>query len=298
MAVKRWKIAGVTLVTTMSMLVAGCTPNVSGVDLDLADDWVAMPAAESFKPSVGACHEGKYTETGAMEAYKPVPCDGNHYGETVHVGQFSGPAAEGNSAPNVSAAVVTTAFAECDKQATTYVGEEWRNGRLSLKITVPGSAAWSGGARWFRCDLNELTTVTDDPEWVRRTASLKGAMTPSLRLGCFSESGSSGSVEKMPEVECSKAHNAEYTGTFIAPTNKTYPKADAEWTYFYDQCRNIIAAYIGMSRADVGKYGVIAWPFSRDTWAGGDRGVRCFLWLEKKTMTGSAKDSGGKNLPA
>jgi hypothetical protein len=297
MAVKRWTTAGVMTLAMTSLLLSGCTPDVSGVDKDLTDDWVALAASEPFKPSVGVCHESEYTETGSLSSYKPVPCTGAHFGETVFVGEFTGPAGESGSAPNVSSDVVTTAFAECDKQATQYVGQEWRNGRLSLDIVVPGSTAWTGGARWFRCDLGELTTVTDDPEWVKRTSSLKGVLEPKLRLGCFTETGSSDSVEEMPEVDCAATHNAEYTGTFIAPTNKTYPKADAEWTYFHDQCRNTIAQYVGVTREAAGKYGVISWPYSRDSWAGGDRGVRCFLWLEKKSMTGSAKDSGGKNLP-
>jgi hypothetical protein len=298
MAVKRWKMAGVTTLAVITLLASGCTPEVSGVDLDLTDDWAALPAGEPFKPAVGSCHKAKYAETGTLGAYDPVSCASDHYGETVHVGQFTGPAAEGSSAPNVSTEIMNTAFAECDKEATAYVGQEWRNGRLSLKVTVPGSQAWSGGARWFRCDLNELTNVTEDPEWVQRKASLKGSMEPALRLGCFSQSGSGDTIKDLPEVDCAKEHNAEYTGSFIAPANKSYPKETAEWSYFHDQCRNTVAQFVGISRDAAGKYGVISWPYRRDAWAGGDRGVRCFLWLDKKSMTGSAKDSGGKNLPA
>jgi hypothetical protein len=43
---------------------------------------------------------------------------------------------------------------------------------------------------------------------------------------------------------------------------------------------------------------VVSWPYSRATWAAGDRGVRCYLWLETKKMSGSAKGTAGKGIPS
>jgi hypothetical protein len=294
MTVKRWKSAGITLASLL-VLLSGCTPAVSGVDKDLADDWSALPEAKIFAPSAAACHPQRWSDTGPATDYRPIDCAEAHYGETVYVGQFTGAAGSASSPPDVNTGVVTAAYAECDKQATGYVGREWRDGRLSLDLTVPSTTAWTGGARWFRCDLNELTTVTETPAWAQRKGSLKGALPPDLLLGCFNDVSTGGTVDKMPELFCTTSHNAEYVGIFTAPISKAYPKADAEWEYFYDQCRNVIAQYVGVTRSTAGKYGVIAWPDKR--WAGGDRGVRCYIWLDKKSVSKSVKDSGGAGVP-
>jgi hypothetical protein len=284
-------------VATFALTLAGCTSNVSGVDGKLINDWPALPEAKVFAPDAGVCHERSYEETGRASSYRPVDCAGDHYGETVHVGEFTGKAAELTSPPDATAAVVAPAYAECDKAAKEFVGREWRDGRLTIDLALPSDAAWKGGARWYRCDLNELTTVTEDAKWVERKGSLKGDLPADLLLACFAESGVNGSVDKMPEIDCAKSHNAEYMGSFIAPDSKTYPKTDAEWDYFHGKCRDIMASFVGVSRSGTEKYGVISWPYSRDTWTGGDRGVRCFFWLDKKAMTGSAKGTAGKGIP-
>jgi hypothetical protein len=36
---------------------------------------------------------------------------------------------------------------------------------------------------------------------------------------------------------------------------------------------------------------------SEGRWTGGDRSVRCYLWLDKKTMTTSAKGTKGQGIP-
>ena len=43
--------------------------------------------------------------------------------------------------------------------------------------------------------------------------------------------------------------------------------------------------------------GVISLPGSEDVWALGDRGVRCYLWLEGAELTTSLKGKGVKSLP-
>lgn len=280
------------------LALAGCSSPVPGVDGKLADDWASLPAAQVFTPSAEVCHEKAYEQTGRATAYRPVDCDTEHYGETVYVGTLTGAAAELATPPEADDAVVAGAFAECDERATAFVGRQWRDGRLTLDLTLPSAAAWEGGARWYRCELNELTTVTDKADWVRRTGSLRGSLPAALLLTCFAESGKNGSVDTMPETDCAKSHNAEYVGTFTATAGRKYPVSESDWDYFHDNCRKAMATFIGVSVSATSKYGVISWPYSKATWAGGDRGVRCYLWLETKKMTGSAKGTAGKGIPS
>lgn len=299
MAWRRWVAAGAAVCALAApMTLAGCSSPAPGVDGKLADDWAALPEAQVFVPGAEVCHEKAYEQTGRATAYRPVDCETEHYGETVYVGELTGAAAEQAAPPEPDAAVVAPAFAECDVRATAFVGRQWRDGRLTLDLTLPSAAAWQGGARWYRCELNELTTVTDDADWVKRSGSLRGELPAALLLGCFAETGKNGSVDTMPEIACAKSHNAEYVGTFMAAANRKYPTGGSEWDYFHDNCRKVMAGFIGVTASATSKYGVISWPYSRATWAGGDRGVRCYLWLETKKMTGSAKGTKGKGIPS
>ena len=43
--------------------------------------------------------------------------------------------------------------------------------------------------------------------------------------------------------------------------------------------------------------GVVSLPGGEDVWALGDRGVRCYLWLDGAELTTSLKGKGAKGLP-
>ncbi len=43
--------------------------------------------------------------------------------------------------------------------------------------------------------------------------------------------------------------------------------------------------------------GVISLPGDDDVWALGDRGVRCYLWLDGSALTGTLKGKGTAGLP-
>ncbi|MDI1465106.1 septum formation family protein [Catellatospora sp. KI3] len=297
MSMRRWIAAGTAMCALLAPALAGCSASVAGTDGKLTDDWSALPEAQVFTPGAEVCHPKTYEQTGRATAYQPVDCTQPHFGETVYVGTLTGAATELAAPPEPNTAAVAAAYAECDERATAYVGRQWRDGRLTLDLTLPSAAAWQGGARWYRCELNELTTVTGDADWVERKSSLRGDLAGDVLLGCFVETGTSG-VDKMEAADCAKSHNAEYVGSFAATRSRAYPAADKDWDYFHDNCRKVIATYVGITQSATTRYGVISWPYSRATWAGGDRGVRCYLWLEQKKMTGSAKDTKGKGIPS
>jgi hypothetical protein len=43
--------------------------------------------------------------------------------------------------------------------------------------------------------------------------------------------------------------------------------------------------------------GVVSLPGGPDVWAAGDRGVRCYLWLDAAKLTASLKGKGPKAMP-
>jgi hypothetical protein len=170
-------------------------------------------------------------------------------------------------------------------------------------VTHPTAAAWSGGARWFRCEVLELSSVEDNGGVVRRRGSLQsllaGASGSGLLLGCYAvQLDESGAIDSMPAVGCTAKHDAEFVGIWDAG-KQSYPTTDADWVTFHDGCRKLVATYVGVpDDADLQyRTGVVALPGGSDVWAAGDHDVRCYLWLDGAALTGSLKAQGPGSLP-
>lgn len=280
---------------TVVALLAGCAGPTDG---DLTDDWGALPAAGPFTPETGVCQVADATTQVTLAAYQPVECSVPHRVETVHVGTFptgqSGPPAAGS-------ADLRVAFVDCDTRTSTYVGADWRTGRLRLWVAVPSPSGWAAGSRWYRCDLTEVTTAEVDAGVVLRTGSLRGGLAAGspLRLGC-QQSGPDrgGGVEALRPVDCRSRHDAEFVGVWRAP-KRPYPTADADWAPLYAGCRSEIARFTEVPddptlrlRVDV-----VVRPPSAGRWEVGDRGVRCYLWLSDRRVTRSLRSAGPAGLP-
>ncbi|WP_434741964.1 septum formation family protein [Micromonospora sp. SH-82] len=283
-----------TVVATV--VLTGCAATVG--DGDLVDDWGALPAPTPFTPAAEVCHPGDFTDVVGPATYQPVDCAVPHRLETVHVGTFT---ANRPEPPTVGSVELRGAFAECDVRATGYLGDEWRGARLRLGVALPSAVGWGVGARWFRCDLTELTTVEAAGDPVTRTTSLRGALRgPSpLRLGCQQASTiRGGRVTGLTPVTCDKRHNAEYAGVFRAPETP-YPTRDRDWAPVYTGCRSVLARYAGVpeDRLLPLRTDVVVRPPSAGRWRAGDRGVRCYLWLSQRSVSGSLKGVGTAGLP-
>jgi Septum formation len=103
----------------------------------------------------------------------------------------------------------------------------------------------------------------------------------------------------MPGVSCSARHNAEFVGVWYAPTTAGYPKTPAQLDTLHAGCRKLIAQYAGVPDDGDLQYrtGVVSLPGGDDVWALGDRGVRCYLWLDGSALTASLKGKGVTGLP-
>jgi hypothetical protein len=296
---RRW-IAAIALGGATALLFSGCG-NPAGVDGDLTNDWAAMSEAKPFVPPAGVCHNADFAEVAYLSSYNPVDCTRGHRLETVYVGQFTGAAAGAAVPPVRGSAHVRAAFAECSTRTKEYVGADWLTGRLWLGVALPSPQAWSGGSRWFRCDVAEVTNAEDSGYTTSRDASVKDALKSRspLSLGCFQVTlAKDSSIDTMPAIQCTKAHNSEFAGVYYS-RDAAYPRGSKAFEELYDECRKVIARFAGVPVDGNIRYrtGVIAIPGSEDDWQNGNRGVRCYLWLSERKVNRSLKGAGNSGLP-
>ncbi|GIJ79318.1 Septum formation [Micromonospora phaseoli] len=291
---RRW-LTGVALGAVVTTTLLGCT-KPAGTDGDLVDGWAPMAAPTVFTPEAGTCH-ARPQDVGYLSAYAPVDCAQPHRAETLHVGTLDDVA--GTSPPKTGSAGMRTAFGECDRRARAALGGDWRGARIGISVVLPSPQAWTGGARWFRCDAHELQGL-DTPIPVRRTDSLSGSLDGSskLRHGCFDAKTEGDDVTEMVAVKCSAGHRSEFAGIWRAP--------DTSWSAFLKDtgrahrgCRSTIARFAKVPDDGNLQYrvGTIFYHPSEDEWRSGNRGVQCFLWISDRTLTRSMKGAGPQALP-
>ncbi|MCY1142318.1 septum formation family protein [Actinoplanes sp. Pm04-4] len=279
---RRWAaaVAGVLM-----LALTGCSDRPGGVDGDLTNGWAPPPAAQQFRPAAAQCHADLVDE-GTIDDYAPVACRGPHRAETVAVADLPElPAGERRG----------RAFRECSKRVTTFLGGDWRTGWLVLQPVLPSAAAWTGGARWYRCDLAQTSPSGGD--LVRRSGSLKGALAGAgqIRMTCADPSVVGERVVAMRPVACAGRHTAEFAGVFESKRAAVAALTAAEME---KGCHSTIARFTGIP--DNGsvrhRVGWLGFPPDAASWKLGDRAVRCFLWLNGELMTGTYKNAGTRKL--
>jgi hypothetical protein len=293
--------AWVAVLATAAVALAGCG-KPGGVDGTLTDDWRPVSAPTGFTPPSGTCHLASFVEMITREAYEDIDCALQHRTETVYVGTYPKVAAEAPQPPADGSAGAREAYRQCDLKTTAYVGAHWRTGRLWIGVTHPTAAAWTGGARWFRCEVVEVASIEDDGDLLLRVGSLRNALKAPdspLRLTCYAiKLDATGAINTMPVARCATPHNAEFVGVWYAG-DLAYPKQDVQWKRFHTGCRRLLASYVGVPvNPDLEfRAGVVSLPGGADVWAAGDHAVRCYLWLDSATLTSSLKGKGAKALP-
>ncbi|MEV0714921.1 septum formation family protein [Asanoa sp. NPDC050611] len=290
---RRWTAAVVVLVLAS----AACGDDGGGE----GGGAVAAPQVTAT-PSPPSCHAQPAART-AEKLDGTVDCALPHQAETIHSGEFTGVAATSATVPPASSRASLAVFGECDKEAATALGADWREARLRLDLVVPSKAAWTAGQRWYRCDLVELTGVGPDGKVAPRSGSLAGALEAPdapLRLGCaLVKLDKRQNVDTVADSPCDVRHEGEFAGVWTAPPKVVYPVKDRDYVPFYEGCLKTIAAYVKVPyragfNARTGYIPVLA---DKATWTLGDRGVRCFLWVRFRPLTASAKGVGEKGFP-
>ncbi|MFJ8580810.1 septum formation family protein [Micromonospora sp. NPDC093277] len=293
---RRWWTAA-AVGATAALALAGCGAP-GGVDGDLTDDWAAFPAVKTFVPEAGVCHL-TIQDVGYFSGYDPLDCTASHRAETLHVGTLTGADADRGAPPKAGSTGIRAAHAECDREVSKAVGADWRSGRLQLMIVFPSPQGWTGGARWFRCDLSEVVSLEDNGTH-ERSASLRNALAPGspLALGCFDPKLDKDDIEEMRPVGCTAKHKAEFVGVSPFP-DITYAEFQRTPKRTHEACLSVIAKYVKVpDNRDMGyRSGTIYYSPAEEEWNDGNRGVQCFLWLSDRTLTRSLKGAGSKGLP-
>jgi hypothetical protein len=276
------------------LLTAGCSAALpAGVDGELTDDWPVPAPAAPFRPVAAECHEA-LAETVAARDHHPVGCAELHVAETYLVGS----AADASVVPAPGTPQAVAAFQDCSRAADTFLDGSWRTARVAVRVVWPTRAGWSGGARWFRCDLS--TADLDGQGGTSRTGSLAGALAgPSpLRLACFDPAVDDGTVTTMRAVPCGSAHRAEFAGLWRAP-DVSYADLETDTRRSAAGCRSVIARFARLPDDSDMQYrsGWISYNPTRTEWLSGERRVRCFLYFARRTVTRSLKNAGPAALP-
>jgi hypothetical protein len=295
---RRWW-AGMATCAAATLALTGCAGGPAGVDGDLTNNWATIGAPEAFVPLSGVCHLRLHEA--AVNTYRPVDCVAPHRAETVHVGTLTGQDAGEQAPPPVGSPTFGSARAECEKKANELLGADWRTGRLALTVLVPQAEAWSGGARWYRCDLSEIESLDNDKP-VPRTGSLKGALAgPASPLAhtCFNPKMIRDDINFMAPVPCDQPHHAEFAGIYLAP-DTTLQEFSKDATSAHKACMGVIASFAKVpNNVDIGlRVGSIYYHPDEDGWLAGNRGVQCFLWVNDRDLTRSVKGAGPAALPA
>src|SRR5262245_3671185 len=171
----------------LALAFLGSCDRPSGIDGSLSDDWAALSPAAVPVPATQTCYRTAATHVWVLDQYAGTPtasCDGPHQLETFHVGAFTGVDAERTGPPPMGSPEARRAYATCASEATAFLGDDWRTGRLDISVRFPSAAQWSGQARYFRCDAVEVATPAGLIK--ERTGSLRGSLTGGrpLQLTC------------------------------------------------------------------------------------------------------------------
>lgn len=292
---RRW-IAALTCAGAM-LLTSGCIQAPSGTDGDPTNGWGPIGTPTAFTPAAGTCHES-LSRSAALKDYEPVQCRDLHVSETVFVGTLTGTDISTDRPPATDSAAGRATYKRCSEKATAFVGRPWRTGLLSVTVAWPSTSGWKGGARWFRCELTQADLTS--ARQVGREGTLKAALAGAapLRLGCFNPTVVGQRVDQMQQVACTERHRAEFVGVWKAP-EVDYAMLAADRGVTAKGCRSVIAKYTSVpDDSDVQfRSGWISYNPTQDEWRQGERGVRCFLWLNDEQLTHSLKDVGPAELP-
>ncbi len=297
----RLSTGALAVVGVVTLLLSACG-NPAGTDGDLTNNWKALPDAKIPTPAAGACYSVATDNPASVTKWPaPVECTASHTVETVYVGQFTGEEASQSSAPSTGSKGRRTAYETCAAEAKTFLGDDWRTGRLELSVVLPIALHWQGGARWFRCDMMEYVDL-DDFAVVGRTASLKGGLAGDRPVGlsCITVTTTSNNrIDKMTPTKCDTNHNGEFAGVYDLPDGPYPTDRAAASKARLDGCAPVVAAYAGVPNdADLSfRIGWISSPFTEIEWGLGNRGVRCYAH-SADPLNKSIKGIGPAGLPA
>jgi hypothetical protein len=256
---------------------AGCG-RPSGVDGDLANGWPALPEAKVPVPVAAVCYTERTSGTWYGDS-DSVPCTDTHDAETVFVGTYSGSAADRTSPPDEGSPDQATAYGQCLKNSADYLGAAYESGNLELLLVQPDDAAWTGGGRWFRCDIvryKDAGQLTIDDSASSVKDGLRGSQPLVLTCKTVTDDGN-GNITAEQFTDCAQPHNSEYAGLFTGP-DVAWPSSETTRDNLASNgCEAVVAKFLGFTGSTVDSQ-YLGWEYSafnEDQWALGDRTIAC-----------------------
>lgn len=152
---------------------------------------------------------------------------------------------------------------------------------MNLVLVLPSSNAWTGGARWFRCDITRYVNLHDNTELTDETNSVKDGLRGArpLALTCATDTDDGNGVVTDDRVtDCAQPHNAEFAGLFSAPDIPWPTDGNQRRNLTARGCEAVVASYLGLPDGKVTNP-ALGWTFeqsSQDQWDLGNRTVRCY----------------------
>jgi hypothetical protein len=276
----RW-LTGAAVGASAVLLLAACG-KPARVDGDLTNNWPALPEAKTALPVAGVCYPNEYSPTwyGPFDDVKVDCASGTHKTETVYVASFTGADAQRSTPPLAGSTARAAAYGQCQKAAGDYLGGDWHGGRLWLGLTLPSGNAWSGGARWYRCDVEHFTD--SNLQTVATSGSVKDGLRGSrpLAVACLAvtDDGKSG-VTGQKDADCAQPHNGEFAGVYTAADHPFPSGKDAAQKVADNGCEGVVARFLGFTNGQVasGHVGWMADSLDEDQWKLGDRSIRCYV---------------------
>jgi len=293
---RRWFLAGPVV---LALTLAGCaTPR--GIDGDLTNSWPVFAEAKTPVPVAGVCSSRAF-DTVWAGPFESLDCtSGPHQTETSYVGTFTGVDANRSSPPAAGSPGRRTAYQTCQQRSAQYLGGDVQAALVYLGLTLPTSLAWTGGARWYRCELLHFSDPDDDTPVT--TGSVRNGLTGArpLAIGCINvtDNGSQYVSDLSDNVDCATAHSAEYAGFYTAPDLPWNSDQAARDKAAGAGCETIVAHYLGFTGNALRNpvVGIVYDTFDQKRWELGDRSIRCYAYAytKSKKMIGSVKGIGAK----
>jgi hypothetical protein len=174
------------------------------------------------------------------------------------------------------------AYQQCQAPVDAFLGGPWQMGLFNVNLVMPTAGGWSGGARWFRCDL-EFPSEPDGGDFSTEVGvDVRGllAKPSAFNARCVRWFVQKTELDNITPVNCSSWFNGEFAGLYTAP-DEAYPSSTKAMTALAEVgCEGVVAHFLGFSGStDESSYvGPATFFFSPDRWAIGDRTVPCYTF--------------------
>jgi hypothetical protein len=216
------------------------------------------------------------------------------------VGAFTGAAAGRASAPAPDGADVSDAYRDCVPKVDDYLGGPWQSAYVRIGISVPGMVAWRGGARWYLCQVIELSRDLNKSPTNGHTSARDGlrGTRPLARTCALALLDEDWNFTRQDGIDCAQPHNAEFAGLYSL--NSLPSDENARDAVAQAACLKLSKAFIGIKPDNFRYFGYWWDNVTAENWRMGVHTGRCYVLAfvnhspNTVRFTGSVKGIGDR----